>query len=386
MDALLSADIRSEMAVPPHDNAAIDGYAVRFSDLAAGDDDLKSLAASRRANRRPCTGRRRNRPYLHAADADTVLMQEDCREDGYVIIPPGIQGCNRRACRRGHCRRRCHSTRRRLRPPETGDSIGRTELPVARCSIRVALIFNRGRNTRYWGDLPPGCIYDANRYSVAAALDRLGCAVSDLGILPDDYDVIHAGHAVENHDLIVTSGGVSTGEEDHVQAAVDVLGHMHFGGLPARPPANVPFIGLPGNPGCRAGDFHAVRKATILRLGGCRFEPSTGSAPASPSTKSWDVASGCAYGLNPIPTVVYKFPGRCRHTTSMVGLVELPEDLTSLEAGAMVDYLPFNEFRIMQVLYFGWVRSRIGHGKEELKLPGGGRLAGLIHWLKSARF
>ena len=138
--------------------------------------------------------------------------------------------------------------------------------------------------------------------------------MSDLGILPDDYDVIRStlATAAENHDLIVTSGGVSTGEEDHVRAAVDVLGHMHFWRLairPGRPLAlgqigTVPFIGLPGNPVAVLVTFMRFARPAILRLGGCRFiEPSTYRVRTGfPIHKKLGVASGCAYGLNPIPT------------------------------------------------------------------------------------
>ena len=230
-------------------------------------------------------------------------------------------------------------------------------------SVRVAL-FSTGDEIRdTGGDLPPGCIYDANRYSVAAALDRLGCAVSDLGILPDDYEVIRStlATAAENHDLIVTSGGVSTGEEDHVRAAVDVLGYMHFWRLairPGRPLAlgqigTVPFIGLPGNPVAVLVTFMRFARPAILRLGGCRFiEPSTYRVRAGFSIdkklgrREW-LRVRLETDIDGSP-VVYKFPqDGAGILTSMVasdGLVELPEDLTSLEAGAMVDYLPFNEF------------------------------------------
>ena len=370
---ILSADIRSEMAVPPHDNAAIDGYAVRFSDLAAGDDTrlkiIGRVAAGQTADRAPGDGET-IRIFTGAAmppDADTVLMQEDCREeDGYVIIPPGIkQGANRRFAGEDITEGDVILTAgTRLRPQEIGlaASIGRTELPVYD-SIRVAL-FSTGDEIRDTGeDLPPGCIYDANRYSVAAALDRLGCAVSDLGILPDDYDVIRytLATAAENHDLIVTSGGVSTGEEDHVRAAVDVLGHMHFWRLairPGRPLAlgqigTVPFIGLPGNPVAVLVTFLRFARPAILRLGGCRFiEPSTYRVRTGfPIHKKLGRREWLRVRLEPDTDgnpVVYKFPqDGAGILTSMVasdGLVELPEDLTSLETGAMVDYLPFNEF------------------------------------------
>ncbi|MGB0631455.1 MAG: gephyrin-like molybdotransferase Glp [Alphaproteobacteria bacterium] len=369
---VLAADIRSGMAVPPHDNAAVDGYAVRFADLAPdADTRLKiagRVAAGETADRPPGEGEA-IRIFTGATmppEADTVLMQEDCREeDGHVVIPPGIkQGANRRFAGEDIAEGDVILTAgTRLRPQEIGlaASIGRTGLPVYD-AVRVAL-FSTGDEVRdTGGDLPPGCIYDANRYSVAAALERLGCAVSDLGILPDDFDVIldTLAAAAENHDLIMTSGGVSTGEEDHVRAAVDALGHMHFWRLairPGRPLAlgqigAVPFIGLPGNPVAVLVTFMRFARPAILRLGGCKaIEPDSYRVRAGfPVRKKLGRREWLRVRLERDvdgAPVVYKYPrDGAGILTSMVasdGLVELPEDLTSLEAGTMVDYLPFSE-------------------------------------------
>ena len=128
--------------------------------------------------------------------------------------------------------------------------------------------------------LPPGAIYDANRYTLMAHLAGLGCAVSDLGILPDRADAVRGaiGAAAARHDLVVTSGGMSAGEEDHVKAAVEALGKLHFWRLairPGRPVAmgqvgGVPFIGLPGNPVAVTVTFVLLARPLILRLSGAR--------------------------------------------------------------------------------------------------------------------
>ena len=373
---ILAEDITSTRAVPPHDNAAVDGYAVRFEDLSA-DGETRLVLTGRIAagdiSDRPIGAGEAIRIFTGAAmpaDGDTVLMQEDCREDRqgdntHVVIPPGIkQGANRRFAGEdiaaGDVILKAGT---KLRPQEIGltASIGLKTLSVYK-PVRVAL-FSTGDEVRDAGeDLPPGCIYDANRYSVAAALERLGCIVDDLGILPDSYDVIRdtLSAAADDHDLIMTSGGVSTGEEDHVRAAIDALGKMHFWRLairPGRPLAlgqigNVPFIGLPGNPVAVLVTFMRFARPAILRLGGSRVtEPAMYRVRAGfPLKKKLGRREWLRVRLDRDADgapVARKFPrDGAGILTSMVesdGLVELPEELTSFEAGTMVDFLPFSE-------------------------------------------
>ena len=369
---ILAEDVTSARAVPPHDNAAVDGYAVRFRDLLA--DGVTRLRLTGRIAAGdiaalPIEAGQAVRIFTGAAmpaHGDTVLMQEDCREEnGDVIIPLGIkQGANRRFAGEdiavGDVILRAGT---KLRPQEIGlaASIGLKLLTVYK-PVRVAL-FSTGDEVRDAGDeLPPGCIYDANRYSVGAALERLGCIVDDLGILPDCYDVIRdtLAAAAEKHDLIMTSGGVSTGEEDHVRAAIDALGKTHFWRLairPGRPLAlgqinNVPFIGLPGNPVAVLVTFMRFARPAILRLGGsCETEPAMYRVRAGFSAKKkvgrreW-LRVRLDRDADGAP-IARKFPrDGAGILTSMVesdGLVELPEELTSFEAGTMVDFLPFNE-------------------------------------------
>ena len=369
---ILAEDIVSALPVPPHDNAAVDGYAVRYTDLAPEGETPLPLAgripAGEREERRLSKGQA-IRIFTGApmpAGADTVLMQEDCREtaDG-VVIPPGIKsGANRRFAGEDIAAgEMILKTGNRLRPQEIGlaASIGRTSLLVYK-PVHVAL-FSTGDEVRDAGDdLPPGCIYDANRYSVGAALDRLGCDVNDLGILPDTYSVIREtlSRAAEDHDLIMTSGGVSTGEEDHIRAAVESLGSIHFWRLairPGRPLAlgqigPVPFVGLPGNPVAVLVTFMRFARPAILRLGGCnRTEPDSFQVRAGfelrkkLGRREW-LRVRIDRDDDGAP-VARKFPrDGAGILTSMVqsdGLVELPEELTELAPGTMVDYLPFSE-------------------------------------------
>ena len=369
----LAADIASDRPVPPHDNAAVDGYAVRFADLSPDSNTTLRIGGRVAAGDtlgRPVGPGEAIRIFTGAPmpdAADTVLMQEDCQADGdNVVIPPGIkQGANRRFAGEDiEAGRVILSAGARLRPQDIGlaASVGLTGLPVY-ARLRVAL-FSTGDEVRDTGEaLPPGCIYDANRYTIAAALDRLGCTVDDLGILPDREDVIRATleKAAATHDLIMTSGGVSTGDEDHIRQAVAALGSIHFWRLairPGRPLAlgqvlGVPFIGLPGNPVAVLVTFMRFARPAILRLGGARdLEPRTYRVRTGFPIKKKEGrrewlrvsierdADGTA--------VLRKFPrDGAGILTSMVetdGLVELPEELTRLEAGTMVDFLPFSEF------------------------------------------
>jgi molybdopterin molybdotransferase len=369
---ILAEDVAADRAVPPHDNSAVDGYAVRFEDLSHVGETTLTLAGRAAAGHpvpHPLPPKAAVRIFTGAKmpdGADTVLMQEDCREsDGAVIVPPGIErGANRRKAGEDVAPgTKVLGAGRRLRPQDIGlaASIGRTALKVHR-PLRVAL-FSTGDEIREPGtELPPGCLYDANRYALHGLLETLGCAIDDLGILPDSYTHIHDAlmGAAATHDAIVTSGGVSMGEEDHVRAAVSALGEIHFWQLairPGRPLAlgavgNAAFIGLPGNPAAMMVTFLRLARPALLRLaGGREISPTTFRVRADFGYKK---KSGrrewVRCRLVPGPdgqAMARKFPREgAGILTSLVesdGLVELPEDLTRLEPGAMVDFLPFSE-------------------------------------------
>jgi len=227
--------------------------------------------------------------------------------------------------------------------------------------LRVALL-STGDEVREPGvTLPPGAIYDANRFMLAALLERLGCVVSDFGIRPDREaalaDTLSAASA--GNDLIVTSGGVSTGEEDHVKAAVERLGALHFWRLaikPGRPVAlgqvaGVPLIGLPGNPVAVAVTFALLARPLVLKLAG---------AVAAPP-RAFPVRAGFAYRKKPgrreylraqlerdgDAVIAKKHPrdgaGILSSIVQSDGLVVLDEATGDLSAGAIVDFLPFSE-------------------------------------------
>ena len=375
---ILAENILSERDVPPHDNAAVDGWAVYFEDLnQEADTSLPWLnrvpagrplghAAPRGQAVRIFTGAPMPQGEGGAPGPDTVLMQEDCRErDGVVIIPPGIKkGANRRNAgediKRGQT---ILAAGRRLKPQDVGlaASVGLTLLSVYR-RLKVAVfssgdeVFEPGQN------LPPGGIYDSNRFMIIALLEGLGCEVNDLGILPDRLTTVRdaLGSAAKTHDALITSGGVSTGEEDHIKAAVEALGHIHFWRLairPGRPIAlgqisHVPFIGLPGNPVAVLVTFLRFARPLLLRLSGAaNTEPHSIPVRADFDYKKkggrreWLRAKLRRLDDGSLAAEKYKDSGAGILSSAVFadGLIELPEHITQVKEGMLVDFLPFNE-------------------------------------------
>ncbi len=373
---ILADDVASPIDVPQHDNSAVDGYAVFFDDL---DPDAPSRlpVGGRAAAGHPLdrTAQRGEaiRIFTGApmpAGPDTVMMQEDCDEkDGVVTIAPGIKrGANRRdagedittgsmVLRRGT----------RLRPQDVGlaASVGRTTV-TAHKPLRVAVFSTGDELCEPGGPLRPGAIYDSNRFTLKAALAQLGCGVTDLGILPDDESVIAKtiADAAATHDALVSSGGMSVGEEDHVRRVVETLGQLHFWMLaikPGRPVAlghvpsdagPVPIIGLPGNPVAVMVTFLVVARPLLLRLSGAidvsphHYRVRAGFDYRKKKDRREFVRARLTDGADGVACAEKHGGSGAGMLSSLVGadgLVELPEDVTRLEKGAMVDFLPFNE-------------------------------------------
>ena len=380
LSRVLAADIAADCDVPPHANSAVDGYAVYFEDLQADAETVLPVAGraaaghplDRAAHRGEAIRIFTGAPMPAGTSGndggpDTVMMQEDCVEaDGQVRIPPGItRGSNRREAgedvRVGDILLRAGQN---LRPQDIGlaASIGVTSLPTYR-PLRVAL-FSTGDELQdpNGGVLAPGAIYDSNRYTLAGLIEGLGCQVNDLGILPDREKAITEAlaDAAAANDLLLTSGGMSVGEEDHVKAAVEQLGSLHFWRLaikPGRPVAlglvgTTPFIGLPGNPVAVMVTFLRIARPMILRLGGAtRTEPRLFSVRAGfDHRKKKDRREWVRTHLDAGPDgalVARKFPrqgaGILSSMVAAEGLVELPEAVTHIREGEPVDFLPFSE-------------------------------------------
>ena len=369
---ILAANIVAARSVPPHDNAAVDGYAVAFADLdpnTATRLPIVGRSAAGHPMAEPLRGGTAARVFTGAPmplGADMVFMQEDVRVEGdTAILPPGLKrGSNRRkvgediaagttVLKAGH----------RLRAQDVGliASLGMLEFD-AYARLRVA-VFSTGDELREPGAAAPsGTVYDANRFVLLAALDRLGFAVSDLGILADRPDAVREAlaDAAATHDAVITSGGMSMGAEDHVRAAVEMLGALHFWRLAIRPGrpvafgtlAGKAFLGLPGNPVAMMVTFLRFARPVLLRLAGAtdvvpqmqrvRIAADIGKKAGR---REW-LRVKLAAGDDGIP-VAHKFPrDGAGILTSLVesdGLIELDEDTCAVPAGSLVDFLPYTE-------------------------------------------
>ena len=375
----LARDVIAERDVPPHDNSAVDGYAVYFSDLATDGDTKLPLvgrvsagqslghAVERGTALRIFTGA----PIPGGPDGpDTVLMQEDCETlevDGTttVSIPTGIaKGANRRA--RGEditCGQTVLRAGTRLRPQDIGlaASLGLSELDVyARLVVGV---MSTGDEVVDPGQpVQDGHIYDANRHALMAVLSDLGCTIRDFGIVPDDADRIAETlkQAAESCDAILSTAGMSVGEEDHLANTIRAHGTLHFWKVaikPGRPIAfgkigHTPFIGLPGNPAAMMVTFLRMARPALLKLAGAttlkpRLYPvRAGFTHQKKARRVEYVRVHLEDGEDGIP-VARKFPrsgaGILSSLVGSDGLVELPEEMTQLSEGTMVSYLPFTE-------------------------------------------
>ena len=294
---VLAQDLVSSLDVPAHDNSSMDGYALRTADWAEGavlPVSQRIPAGSSGHALAPASAARIFTGAPIPSGADAVVMQEDCEamNEGVRIKarPQPGQWIRRRGedvaagavvLRRGE----------RLTPASLGlaASIGFDKLQVAP-RVRVAL-FSTGDELVMPGevaqaDMKPGAIYNSNRFFLRALLLRLGCSVTDLGIVPDRLDATVAAlkGAGEAHHLILTSGGVSVGEEDHIKPAVQALGELALWQIAMKPGkpfaygkiAGAHFIGLPGNPVSSFVTFLVLVRPFLLRLQGA-----TDVAPAS---------------------------------------------------------------------------------------------------------
>ena len=369
---VLAQDVTAPLPLPPFTNSAVDGYALRGEDLPIGAEKtfpvVDWVQAGAAADHAAASGRA-IRIFTGApmpAGADTVFMQEDVRieETGTVILPPGLKrGANVRptgediaqgqvVLKEGH----------RLRPQDIAlaAALGRTEIEVRR-RIRVAVFSTGNEIVAPGADRKPVQLFDSNRFMLMAMLARLGCEIDDLGILRDDPQAIASvlEGAVASHDLILTSGGVSTGEADYVKAAVESVGKLVFWRMaikPGRPVAmgvigGTPFIGLPGNPVASFVTFAYLARPAILALSGTALQmpPAIQVRAAFKYRKKAGrreyVRVSLRQGGDGVCEAV-KFPregaGLLSSLVETDGLIELREQTSGVEPGQNVAFLAYS--------------------------------------------
>lgn len=379
---VLAADVVAQLDVPPHDNSAMDGYALHLTDLKR--DQLtrlpvigKSLAGhpypkivSRGASVQITTG------AVLPEGPDAVVMQEDCKIAGdgsWIEIEPKIAA---RLQAGDNIRRRGEDVQRdslllgegrRLRPQDVALAAGQgfASLKVMR-RLRVAVVSTGDELYEAGTVLPLGAIYESNRYILIGLLQRLGCDITDLGILRDDRDVVLSvlQDAAATHDVLLTSGGVSVGEADLVKDVIAELGKIEFWRLAIKPGKPVAFgwiknclvVGLPGNPVSVAVAYLMFAQPLLVRMMGAESaEPLRLRAIADfefrrkPGRREWlrarlrfDTDSGPVVSIYPTNS-----SGALSSLSWADGLVELPEDSKGIQSGNAVSYLPFQGWNLV---------------------------------------
>lgn len=369
---VLAEDQISQLNVPPMDNTQMDGYVVRAADCVSGNAVLRiSQRIPAGHIGQPLEAGTAARIFTGAfipEGADAVIMQEQCKADETgekVTIEHAPQSGEwiRRAGEDIQTGSVILQAGTRLRAQEQGlvASVGLAQLPVFR-RLKVAVFFTGDELTMPGEPLKPGAIYNSNRFMLRGLLQQLGCDVTDLGNVPDTLDATRAAlrNAAEGNDLIITSGGVSVGEEDHIKPAVEAEGILNMWQIamkPGKPLAfgevhrasqeSAFFVGLPGNPVSSFVTFLLFVRPFIHALQGAQT-----STPKSYSMRadfSWPKADrrneflrvriNDTHGLDLFKN---QSSGVLTSTVWGDGLVDNPPNQI-IQPGDVVRFIPFNE-------------------------------------------
>jgi len=373
---VLARDVVSAIDVPSHDNSAMDGYALRGDELDAAAERAFAVAGAGFAGGRfegDVAARECVRIMTGAvmpAGLDTVVPQEFVRVDGDVVhVPAGVvkRGDNRRLAGEDLARgETALAAGRVLRPADLGllASLGSAEVAVFR-RLRVAF-FSTGNELRSAGEaLDAGSVYDSNRYTLWAMLQRLGVEMLDLGVVRDEPAALATAFrsAADVADAVITSGGVSVGEADHTKAVMAELGDVLFWRIamrPGRPMAigriesggrEAILFGLPGNPVAVMVTFYALVRDALLAMGGATATPLlvVRAASVAPIRKragrteyQRGIVTRAADGRWQVRTTGSQGSGILRSMSEANGLVVLGHAQGDVAAGDEVDVLPFD--------------------------------------------
>lgn len=378
---ILAAEVVARLDTPPGDHSAMDGFAVYLADLSREALTRLPVVAQALAGH-PCSGIVPRGTAVRITTGapipegpDAVIMQEQCQigpSEAWIVIEPNIAarlkpGENIR--RRGEdvlAGTQLLPKSLRLRPQDIALAAGQgiAALEVIR-RLRVAVASTGDELHEPGAELPPGAIYESNRYTLIGLLKRLGCAVTDLGILRDDRTILLSAlrEAAATHDVLLTSGGVSVGTADWVKDVIATLGRIEFWRLAVKPGKPVTFgrigdcqvLGLPGNPVSVMISFLMFARPLLLKLMGAEpvesvrlramanfsFRRKTGRREWLRAQLQLDPEQG------PLIQVYHTHSSGALSSLSWAdGLVELPEECAGITPGDFVDYLPFNSLGV----------------------------------------
>ncbi|WP_426053992.1 gephyrin-like molybdotransferase Glp [Janthinobacterium sp. PSPC2-1] len=356
----------STLNVPERDNTQMDGYAVRASDCASG---AASLPVSQRIAAghvgqplQPGTAARIFTGALIPDGADCVVMQEQCSVLDGVVTVNHVPHAGQWVRRQGEDIRAggvILGAGRRLRSQEMGlaASVGLAQVPVLR-KLRVAVFFTGDELAMPGEPLAPGAVYNSNRFTLRGLLENLGCEITDLGIVPDSLEATKAvlRQAAQGNDLIITSGGVSVGEEDHIKPAVEAEGRLNMWQIAVKPGKPLAFgevreaffVGLPGNPVSSFVTFLLFVRPFILRLQGVagNLAPRSYQLPAAferlKADKRNEFLRAKVNDDGELELFANQSSGVLTSTVWGDGLIDCPPGL-SIARGDMLRFIPFNE-------------------------------------------